>query len=154
MSIKLSILLKVHGARTNILAKCYLIPKFYICSFWQRYCSNDCRSFQGYIWSDMLEVGRCGLYLLRLIYSLTTRYNQLMFSHWLSHLRVPGNVANELQFTENLCLYPGLSCARLGMVPTEDGHEGDEEDKRGTPGIQIFFLIHWGDLFLFSDKVT
>lgn len=34
----------------------------------------------------------------------------------------------------------------------EDGHEGYEEDKRANTKIQIFFLIHYGGIFIFCES--
>lgn len=75
-----------------------------------------------------------------------------MFGRSLSHLRVPVKVAKELKFIKHLFSYPGLSCARIGMVPAENGHEGPAEEIMTPWDSNLLLDSLWR--FLFSDKVA
>lgn len=48
------------------------------------------------------------------------------------------NVVKELQFLEHLFLKPGLSRARIRMVPAEDEHDVYVEDTGALPGFKSF----------------
>lgn len=84
---------KVPGERMSILNKCYLIPKIYFCSLWQRYCSDDSRLLRQ-VWSVLKSKSFSD-------YFLATN------SHSLSQLRVQGMGYRDSTLWDTF-LYPGL----------------------------------------------
>lgn len=139
---------KAPGERTSILTKCYLIPKFYPVHS-DRDTVVMTADFQGSIWSDMLgEGGRYGLSWSRNPFLTTSGYKQpLTFP-----VKSPGNVVQGLHFIGHITIPRAEWFKNWGG----EGRIWAQRIWGGRKGtqIQLFFLNHCEDLFIFSDKVA